>query len=984
MRIKWVKFILSAIFIFLLASNGKSQFNTWQTKYLNLIYYSKGHEYVVPYIARCFENAYSFHRNIFQYEPKERITVFLEDFGDFASGSAGTLPHNLINLGISPFSYVYETMTANERFNLIMNHELTHIITMDKAAGSDNFFRSLFFGKVTPHPEHPISMFYFYLTSPRWTSPRWYGEGIAVFMETWMGGGVGRGLGAYDEMVFRTKVLENGYFYDVVGLESEATKTDFQVGATSYIYGTRFMSYVANQYGPEKVVQWVNRNKESNAYFARQFKNSMGQSLDQVWSNWTKWERKWQQANLDSIRQNPVTPFRRISKEALGSVSRTYYNSKQQKLYAAVRYPGQVAHLAEIDIRDGKLRKIRNIKGPALFYVTSLAYDSDSQILFYTTDNNGWRDLNSINLKTGHSRLLLKDGRVGDLTFCKADQSIWGVRHFNGISTLVRIPYPYNEWNQIYSFPYGQDIFDIDISPDGKMITSALTEIDGKQKLIKMEVEKLMSGDKKYNIIFDFDVSTPANFSFSPDGKYLIGSSYYSGVSNIFRYDIAKKDMSILTNCETGFFRPVYVSEDSLAVLRFTEKGFVPVMIANQTIDNVNAINYLGSEIADNHEIVRSWTLKPPSTINIDSVTTFKGKYNNFRSINLSSIYPIIQGYKESAAYGIRFDFASELGISGFDLTTSYSPGNDIPNNEKFHIGFNFHHWQWKISATYNVADFYDLFGPTKNSRKGYSASLEYKKNLVFDEPKALDFSTKLAGYGGLEILPEFQNAKTAHKEAVSFSASLNYKFLRKSLGAVEDELGVRWKINSFNNYVNSELFSRVSAELDYGILLPINHSSIWLRSSGGYSFGDRDEPFANFFLGGFGNNWIDHLGKNRYRNVNSFPGISLEDTDVTFPSGITFGKITGEWTLPPIRFRRFGVSSLYFRWMRLSLFGSGLITDFDSSQHTKKYMSLGAQLNFQIILFAHLNSTFSLGYAKAAKENRRPSDEFMISLKIL
>ena len=60
-----------------------------------------------------------------------------------------------------------------------------------------------------------------------------------------MGGGLGRAQGAYDEMVFRAMVRDNARFYDPLGLESEGTSVDFQVGANDYLYGTRFISYLA-------------------------------------------------------------------------------------------------------------------------------------------------------------------------------------------------------------------------------------------------------------------------------------------------------------------------------------------------------------------------------------------------------------------------------------------------------------------------------------------------------------------------------------------------------------------------------------------------------------------------------------------------------------------------------------------------------------------------------------------------------------------
>ncbi len=69
-------------------------------------------------------------------------------------------------------------------------------------------------------PQHPETLLYSYLTIPRFTAPRWYLEGSAVFIETWMGGGLGRAQGGYDEMVFRAMVRDDAHFFDPLGLES--------------------------------------------------------------------------------------------------------------------------------------------------------------------------------------------------------------------------------------------------------------------------------------------------------------------------------------------------------------------------------------------------------------------------------------------------------------------------------------------------------------------------------------------------------------------------------------------------------------------------------------------------------------------------------------------------------------------------------------------------------------------------------------------
>ncbi len=62
---------------------------------------------------------------------------------------------------------------------------------------------------MNPIAEQPETILYMYLTAPRVAAPRWYHEGIAVFIDTWMAGGIGRAQSGYDEMVFRSMVRDN-------------------------------------------------------------------------------------------------------------------------------------------------------------------------------------------------------------------------------------------------------------------------------------------------------------------------------------------------------------------------------------------------------------------------------------------------------------------------------------------------------------------------------------------------------------------------------------------------------------------------------------------------------------------------------------------------------------------------------------------------------------------------------------------------------
>ena len=972
--------ILAILALLSLPYSSRAQLSVLETKDLRLITYTPAHAYIIPHLAASFENSMAFHKKLFEYTPSEKVTLILEDFGDYGTGGATTIPFNLLGIGISPFNYSYETMPPLERMTMMMNHELAHVATMDKPSPSNTFFRSLFSGKPQLIAEAPPSMLYAHLASPRWNAPRWFIEGIAVFLETWMGGGLGRAQGPYDEMVFRTMVRDSAFFYDVVGLESEGKTVDFQVGANSYLYGTRFVSYLALQYGPDKLISWFRQSEESYGNFSSEFERLYGVSLDVEWSRWIEWEHTWQRANLDSVRLHPVTTFRPIAREGLGSVSRAFFDSSTNVIYVAINYPGQTAHIAAIDVRNGALRKLQDIRGAALFYVTSLAYDPATRTLFYTTDNNHFRSIYAFDIATGSSRQLLNKVRVGDLAFNQKDKSLWGVRHLNGWSAIVRIPFPYVEANDMYLFDYPKDLYDIDISPDGSMLTGALLT-NGKLLLINMDTEKLKKRDGTYKVLFDFEDYSPANFVFSSDGKTLFGNSYTSGISNIMRYEFEKDDMSALTNAESGFFRPVPVSNDSLVAFHFTGKGFEPVMLANRTVDSVKRVRFLGNAVEKQYPVLDTWQVDPKALnrINVDSLTIYKGTYSPAGNIRLASLYPVAEGYKDFPAYGLRINFADPTMLSRGDFTVAYTPNQVLPAEERIHAALNYRFWQWRIGATYNASDFYDLVGPTKTSRKGYSLTLENRDFLLFDEPETMEYRLALGGYWGLERLPEFQNVPTSFDNFYSLNARINYQYFMKSLGAVDDERGTLWQIVSHTNLANGKLYPRFHTNVAVGTLLPINHSSLWFRGSAGYSFGDRNDPFSSFYFGGFGNNWVDHQEIKRYREEYSFPGVEIDNI-----GGVLFGKGMVEWDLPPIRFRRFGVPSFYCNWARIGLFASALGMNFDKSSERQTVGNAGGQIDFRLVVFSSLESTLSLGYAVAARENERLTNEFMVSLKIL
>jgi hypothetical protein len=1029
-----MKKILTIVFVLFFLTESFSQLKKIESKALDVISTGPQLDYVLKHAILCSNSALNFHKKLFDYEPQEKIFVMFQDFGDFGNGGATSIPHNFTTACISPMNYSFESSTAGERVFSIMNHEMVHITALDNASSSDLFYQKLFAGKVLNTNDHPISMFYSYLTSPRYYSPRWLHEGIAVFLETWMDGGKGNALGNYDEMFFRTRVLENSRIYSAQGLESEGTSADFMAKANSYYYGTRFMSYLAYQYNPTDLIEWIKRKDGSKRGFANNFKHVFGIPISDAWDNWIDFEKDFQNKNIENLNLNPITKDEEINDKALGGVSFAYHNKERNTIYVAVSYPGKVPHLAEMDLNTGKIKRLKDIKGFALFDVASLAYDKKNDLLFYTTDNNSRRDLNQYDLKTGKSKLLQKDARVGDLAFNKVDESLWGIRHLNGKSTIVEIP-KYNSenpdknyfvWKQKYTLPFGSDIFDIDVSPDGKSLSAAVTDINGNQVLNIYKISTL-DNFKKENIevqeVFDFDVSSPQSFRYSEDGSYLLGSSYYSGVSNIYKVDSASLEIEIFSNAETGYFRPIPINDDKIFAFKYTSDGFKPVYIPNKPAESVSSIKFLGNETIKKHPMLADWQIYGPNaeTFNADydALDAKEGIYVPSKEVKLSYAYPIVVGYKDNFGIGYKFSFRDPLSSKTLDFSLSYTPNqwkNDLINTnsnidkeEEFHASLNYSTTnigggllagKTNIYASYNKADFYDLFGPTQRSRKGLNLGTDFNKTIISDSPVHLDLNVGASAYYGLNQSPEFQQINFANKDFntdvfYNFHTSLAYRNIKGSVGAVGAEKGIKSNLSLSTAMSSGNFFPKINGNLDFGVQLPIKHTSLWLRNAFGNSFSKKVNPFTRFGFASFGNNYIDNASSKMYRRSFAFAGLSYDSEKSIIAKN--YYKATLELILPAIRYRKFGFFNLFATYTHPTIFAGSLFTknyeEFEDKskgagkigkEYSETFRNLGFQIDTKLVMFSHLSSTISFGWAKAFSEGKdhKEYDEWMVSLK--
>ncbi|NIW23159.1 MAG: hypothetical protein GWN29_00540, partial [Gammaproteobacteria bacterium] len=77
---------------------------------MRLVYNKFLHGFLADHTARCFENSMIFYRDVFGYEPTEKVTVLLDDSYDFNNAAAFSSPRNTLLVQIAPASTVFETL----------------------------------------------------------------------------------------------------------------------------------------------------------------------------------------------------------------------------------------------------------------------------------------------------------------------------------------------------------------------------------------------------------------------------------------------------------------------------------------------------------------------------------------------------------------------------------------------------------------------------------------------------------------------------------------------------------------------------------------------------------------------------------------------------------------------------------------------------------------------------------------------------------
>jgi hypothetical protein len=974
--------VLPALFLLFFRPTQLIAESNWQektSKHFEVIFKTE-QAYLADIILSSAESSLSKLREIFDYTPSEKIVIATFDYNDYGSAVTTTIPQNIIRIEIEPVEQAYENIPFTERIQWLLNHELVHVVVNDQASGFEKAMRTLF-GKVEPEQQQPLTVLYSLITNFSRYTPMWHQEGIAVFLETWLNGGFGRVLGNFDEMYFRTLVYDKNHFPSPNELESVSNNTSFLIGTMSYLFGERFCTFLAINYGVDKLIDWY---KVESGDFYTSFKSKFLEvfhiRLEDAWKNFIISEKLFQKKNIARIEKAPLTNFIRLDMNSVGWVSQAHYMPKNNSVIFGYDLPGQLAGIKMLKLSDGSSERIGTLPSPSLFRVSSTAYDDDKKLFFYTTKNNElFRDLWVMDIQTHDTKILFQDCRIGDLTISSKNHELWGVIHNDGRTFIAYSPYPYKFIKPLVGFDFGDEISDLSISPSDSLLACVLHRPNGEQSIVVVNCENIKQTGK-FQFITITDKGTPEFPAWSKDGNFVFWNAYVNGVSNIYRKNLSSSsnDIEPLSNVIEGLFQPVYLNKDSLFAFEFTAEGFIPVIIPNKPADFLPAIKYYGDEVVSKDPQVLSWIPKQPDTSAILSNLFSNSDYNSLSDLKISTFIPIISGFQDQKVFGFYSHISDPLFFNNITMEFGVSPISKYSSSLQFHFKGKYEYKkQFELTFDHNASDFYDLFNKRKRGMFGTKAGIGYTNYWIYDNPLKFIQKFNLDYYTGVSFLSD-NLVKVSQNNFAVAQTSIDLKNLRKSIGSINYEEGNQLKLSGLAFVAQSPKLSAAGqfyGEWDNYSTWLFEHNIFHFKISGGYTVNTNKFEQAKFYLGGFGNRTIEDVDVNQFRDPFRFPGIPIYSL-----SADEFGKLLIENEFPPMRFANASLGSHFLNYINLSLYSQSLITKYIQYE---KIIDIGAQINFVFIHWYNLESTLSAGIAKAW-QGKTNSWDWFLSLKLL
>lgn len=573
--------ISSAIAALFLAGAAQAQIQTIVTDHFR-VHFSRGAEGTARRVAETCEEVFPTLAAAYDYFDDFRtIHVIVLDNSDVLGNGWANYYSN--TMAIWATSLDFELRGSHDWIKNVVTHELTHIMTLNKARKKWPFqFALLSVSRFDSNPDIAFQFPLYHLNAPRGWS-----EGIAQY------GAHKFGYDSWDshrDMLLRMAVLED----DLLSWEEMGTvgaRTGKFYGEFVYNQGYAMMVYIHEQYGAEKVDELT--HQIGSMSFDPAIRRVLGISADQFYADWVAFladnygrlkseirgQGFFQGAPLDEVNEGVLEYHPALSPDG----KKLAYLTSEKQDYA----------ITALKIYDFATEKKTKLKGRI---DTRIGWSPDGKEIVFVRNKGGFNDLYIYDLAEDEECRISARLRAKDPSFSPDGQRIVFVHNEDGTNNLGLIDRdgtdlvyltnnndatqysgprfsPDGEW-LLFSVFRGQDrdiaMIRADSPPRPKTFKQAKAkkkkseDEEGEEETIEVFPDTVAFAHPDSSG-FRAVVASPADERdphWLPDGSGFVFSSDQSGIFNIYRYRLANDEVEQLTNVIGGAFVPTVAADE--------------------------------------------------------------------------------------------------------------------------------------------------------------------------------------------------------------------------------------------------------------------------------------------------------------------------------------------------------------------------------------------------------------------------------------
>ncbi|MBN1308379.1 MAG: PD40 domain-containing protein [Chitinispirillaceae bacterium] len=508
----------------------------WQsvtTEHFIINFYDKT-EPAVYAAWKISEGAFATLSTLFDYEPRDKITLSLADYDDFSNGYAEwTAANIMIWIPDSRFDLRSNTTWLRN----VITHELTHIITLEQKKRMQTVDLSIGLSVSTPDEEYGVAEPFAKIS----TYPSWVMEGIAQYETELLGNDC---FDSRREMVLRGAVLSDRMLsLDEMGDFNH----DYWGNELVYNQGYAFTKYIAGKIGLARLRAFFTACAEEPRDFMHHFSNQTGMSLRALYDTWA-----------DSLHTAFTARFAGLTDDAPTALSGDGRFNLRPAVSPDGRYCAWLSSGRDdggrtdlIVTRTGEIRPLYRIP----YAHTAHCFSSKSDRIFFiksrTPNNHGsyLNDLFSLSLSNGERKRLTVDGRIYDVAAVPGEQSLLCIGFRKGAFGLYRCPIDGGPLTELIPGELGAPLVNISVNPENPSIIVMSKIVDGRSRLFRWT-----EAEKKLEPISPGGAQEESPF-WAPEGR-IYYSADYDGVFNIYSLLPDGSDLQRHTTTAGGFFSP--------------------------------------------------------------------------------------------------------------------------------------------------------------------------------------------------------------------------------------------------------------------------------------------------------------------------------------------------------------------------------------------------------------------------------------------